>query len=95
MGYGYKISILIKYELKNIQDNQKSNPSRTLPISSIDAGLFFERSLKNYPDHIQTFEPRILYINKPYRDQANIPIFDTIEPDFNLIQLFQKIFSSK
>ena len=92
-GWYLKPALSLKhtqYELKNLRDNQKSNPSRTLPISSIDAGLFFERSLKNYPDHIQTLEPRILYINKPFRDQANIPIFDTIEPDFNLIQLFQK-----
>ena len=85
-GWYLKPALSLKhtqYELKNLRDNQKSNPSRTLPISSIDAGLFFERSLKNYPDHIQTFEPRILYINKPYRDQKNIPIFDTIEPDFS------------
>ena len=31
-----------------------------------------------------------MYLNTPYRDQKNLPIFDTIEPDLNLVQLFRK-----
>ena len=31
-----------------------------------------------------------MYLYAPYRNQSNIPIFDTIEPDMNIIQLFQK-----
>ena len=39
---------------------------------------------------IQTIEPRILYVHIPYRDQADLPVFDTIIPDLNLVQLFRK-----
>jgi LPS-assembly protein len=92
-GWYVNPSIALKhtqYELKNLEKGQISDPSRTLPIASLDAGLFFERPLKNYNNHTQTFEPRLLYLSTPYRDQNNLPIFDTIEPDLNLVQLFQK-----
>jgi len=79
-----------QYELKNLTTNKISDPSRTLPIASLDAGLFFDRKLGDSNNFTQTFEPRLLYLNVPYRDQDNLPVFDTIEPDLNLVQLFQK-----
>ena len=79
-----------QYNLKKHQYNQYSNTSRTLPIISFDAGMFFERSINDSGKWIQTLEPRLLYLNTPYRDQSHIPIFDTIEPDLNLVQLFRK-----
>jgi len=39
---------------------------------------------------MQTLEPRLLYVSVPYEDQSMLPVFDTIMPDFNLIQLFRK-----
>ena len=57
-----------------------------LPVSSIDSGLFFERSLDN--GMTQTLEPRLFYLNIPYRDQSALPLFDTSVPDFNLSRLF-------
>jgi LPS-assembly protein len=39
---------------------------------------------------VQTLEPRLLYVRSPFRDQSDLPVFDTILPDFNLIQLFRK-----
>ncbi|MDG1713066.1 MAG: LPS assembly protein LptD [Woeseiaceae bacterium] len=79
-----------QYELKNLTTNKISDPSRTLPIASLDAGLFFDRKLGDSNNFTQTFEPRLLYLNVPYRDQDDLPVFDTIEPDLNLVQLFQK-----
>jgi LPS-assembly protein len=38
----------------------------------------------------QTLEPRLLYVNVPFEDQSQLPVFDTIVPDFNLVQLFRK-----
>ena len=92
-GWYVRPSLSIKntqYQLKNNSTEMDKTISRTLPISSIDAGLFFERSLVTNTNLIQTLEPRIMYLYAPYRDQSNIPIFDTIEPDMNIIQLFQK-----
>src|SRR5690606_33361252 len=59
---------------------------RSIPAFSIDAGLAFERAMSDA--RTQTLEPRIRWLSVPYRDQDAIPLFDTSEPDFNLIQLF-------
>lgn len=65
------------------------NASRTLPISSIDAGLFFERSTTwGGRAFDQTLEPRLFYLNVPFRDQSRLPNFTTAEADFNFAQLF-------
>ena len=60
---------------------------RNLLISSIDSGLFFERFLKNGYQH--TLEPRLYYLNIPFEDQNDAPLFDTSTPDFSVSQLFR------
>ena len=63
--------------------------SRRLPISSVDTGLVLERTMGN-AGRLQTIEPRLLYVNIPYRAQDGLPVFDTIQPDLNLVQLYRK-----
>jgi LPS-assembly protein len=65
------------------------SPSRTAPIFSVDSGVAFERPSGSHAQRIQTLEPRILYTYIPYRNQDNIPVFDTTSPDLNLVQLFR------
>jgi LPS-assembly protein len=65
-------------------------PTRNLPISSVDAGMKFERSSGRDKSWMQTLEPRMLYVHVPFEDQTDLPVFDTILPDFNLVQLFRK-----
>ncbi len=60
---------------------------RNLLISSVDTGLFFERFLKNGYQH--TLEPRLYYLNVPFEDQNDNPLFDTSTPDFSVSQLFR------
>jgi LPS-assembly protein len=36
-----------------------------------------------------TLEPRALYLYTPYRDQSELPLFDTGLPDLNLVQLYR------
>ncbi|GAB2587502.1 LPS assembly protein LptD [Dyella jejuensis] len=56
----------------------ESNPSRSLPIVSLDQGLIFERSTSLFgSDFTQTLEPRLYYLYVPYRNQNNLPLFDT------------------
>ncbi|WP_019559079.1 LPS-assembly protein LptD [Thioalkalivibrio sp. ALE12] len=77
-----------RYELD--RRDQTSGPesiSRTVPRASIDTGLIFERSIAN-GRRLQTLEPRIFYGYVPYRDQDDIPIFDTGEADFSFDNLF-------
>tara|TARA_B110000858_G_scaffold197294_1_gene258470 strand:- start:3860 stop:5944 length:2085 start_codon:yes stop_codon:yes gene_type:complete len=78
-----------RYKLKNILPGAQTNLTRTIPITSLDTGLILERSMKN-SNRVQTIEPRLLYVHIPQRDQDNLPIFDTITPDMNLVQLFRK-----
>jgi LPS-assembly protein len=61
----------------------------SLPISSLDAGLFFDRDMTWHGRAFQqTLEPRLYYLNVPYRDQSRLPNFTTAEKDFNFAQLF-------
>ena len=77
------------YELSNTLPGEDTSPTRSVPISSVDTGLILERTMAN-TNRIQTIEPRMLYVNIPYRDQDALPVFDTITPDINLVQLYRK-----
>jgi len=73
------------YELSNLANpDDPSNPSRTLPVFSVDSGLFFERrsSWLDVP-FIQTLEPRLFYVYIPYENQDDLPNFDTGEGNLN------------
>ncbi len=65
-------------------------PTRTLPIFSLDGGLFFERDLNwHHGAFTQTLEPRLYYLYVPYRNQSALPVFDTTVLDFGMDQLFR------
>jgi LPS-assembly protein len=78
-----------RYELDDETEGTDSAPSRTLPIASLDAGLIFERETGSHGNRRHTLEPRLLYLYVPFRDQNELPIFDTGLPDLNLVQLFR------
>jgi LPS-assembly protein len=79
-----------QYELDDLGPGQiERSPSRTLPITSLDTGLLFERASGSRDQRRLTFEPRILYLDVPYRDQGQLPVFDTAIPDLNPVQLFR------
>jgi len=65
------------------------NASRSLPIFSLDSGMTMERDMglggRNF---VQTLEPRAYYVYIPYRDQSQLPNFDSALPDFSFAQMF-------
>jgi LPS-assembly protein len=68
--------------------DQKS-PSRSLPVVSLDSGLVFDRSTTLFGSgYTQTLEPRLYYLYVPYRNQNNLPLFDTNVMSFDYWQLF-------
>lgn len=70
---------------------RESSYQRTLPIFSLDSGLYFDRDFKiANRGYSQTLEPRMFYVYIPERDQANIPIFDTSLTDLNFSSLFNE-----
>ncbi|MFC3657703.1 LPS-assembly protein LptD [Xanthomonas hyacinthi] len=67
-----------------------TSPSRSLPIATVDAGVYFDRDIKFGDTHyLQTLEPRLFYLYTPYRNQDDLPIFDTREFTFSWGQLFR------
>ncbi len=58
-----------------------------IPYASIDSGLYFDRNMTE-KGLVQTLEPRIYYVYVPYRDQNNLPNFDSAPMDFTYAQMF-------
>jgi LPS-assembly protein len=85
-----------QYGLSDLSDPaQPTSISRGLPIASVDSGLFFERNTTAFGrDFIQTLEPRAYYLYVPYRNQNDIPLFDTSIADFNYAQIFSENYYS-
>lgn len=68
----------------------RSSPTRTTPILAVDSGLVFDRPFQwGSRSMLQTLEPRLYYLNVPYRDQSRLPVFDTEELGFSWGQLFR------
>lgn len=67
------------------------NADVVVPIASLDAGLVFERDLNLFGrGFVQTLEPRAMYTYIPHKQQNQLPIFDTVQDDFNFTQLFSE-----
>ncbi len=81
------------YQLdKELADTLGGNrtPTRSLPIASLDAGLFFDRETRiGGTSYLNTLEPRLFYLRTPYRDQSDLPLFDTRAFTFSWGQLFR------
>ena len=65
------------------------NPSRTLPLVSLDSGATFERDTTLGGERFtQTIEPRFFYTYVPFDNQALLPNFDSSDMDFSFARLF-------
>ncbi|WP_278929659.1 LPS-assembly protein LptD, partial [Pseudomonas qingdaonensis] len=74
----------------NTRESFSSSQSRNVPIFSVDSGLYFDRDTQWFGNNYrQSLEPRLFYLNVPYRDQNDIPVFDTSESTFSYSSLFR------
>ena len=98
-SYGFitpKVGLhMTQYSLKNNDFNingsdiSNNNDNRTLPIFSIDSGLYFERDVNIVKNsYTQTIEPRMFYVYIPNKKQDLLPVFDSALADLNLTTLF-------
>ncbi|MFA5243184.1 MAG: LPS-assembly protein LptD [Sulfuricella sp.] len=80
-----------RYTLTENNPGGVSDLTRTLPILSLDSGLFMERdwALRGN-EYLQTLEPRLYYLYVPYQDQSQLPNFDSALADFNYAQIFSE-----
>ena len=69
--------------------DERSDESRTLPWFSLRTGLTFEKSL-HQKRYRSTIEPELFYLHVPYRDQDDLPVFDTGVSEFRFSQLFEE-----
>lgn len=68
-----------------------TDQSRSLPILSADTGIVLERPTTFQGVSIlQTLEPRLYYVYIPYRDQSDIPVFDTSQKDINFTSIYSE-----
>src|ERR1019366_6247103 len=91
-GYFFEPAVgyhFTQYDLQNAGQGLPSTPTRTLPYGRLDAGLVLERDAGSAGQRTQTLEPRMVYSYVPYRNQNELPIFDTALPDLNLTELFR------
>lgn len=60
-------------------------------IFSLDAGVFLDRPFEfGGTRFLQTLEPRVFYLYSPYRDQNDLPLFDTAKTSFSYEQMFRE-----
>jgi LPS-assembly protein len=78
-----------QYELYDTTPGQPSSPSRALPIASIDTGLQLERAAGSHQQRTVTLEPRVMYLYVPYRNQTDLPVFDSAVPDLDPVELYR------
>jgi LPS-assembly protein len=77
------------YRTDHAMSDGRTRASRVVPTFSLDSGMQFERDAR-WGDRqlVQTLEPRLLYVNTPYRAQETLPLFDTAPKDFNTVSVF-------
>lgn len=81
------------YELDNPGAGNAATLSRELPVYSLDSGLFFERETRfGGQAYTQTLEPRLYYVYAPFREQDQLPVFDTQLSQFNINEPFKADF---
>lgn len=65
--------------------------TRTLPIFTTETGVVFERDLTITGSRfIQTLEPKLYYVYIPFRDQSQLPNFESAVQDINLATIFSE-----
>ncbi len=93
-GYFLTPRVGLRYADYRLNHTVASQPERqdvSIPWTSLDGGLIFERGVKWFgAEMTQTLEPRLFYVYAPFRNQEQLPLFDTGLADFNYATLFSE-----
>jgi len=90
---GYVIPKLLlhtaSYQLDSALASGATSISSVVPTVSLDSGLVFERDTNLFGRAWrQTLEPRAFYVRTPYRDQSQLPVYDTAANDISFATLY-------
>ena len=70
-------------------DGDRTESSRTIPTVSLDSSWVFERRTSFLGRELtQTLEPRLFYVNTPFKRQSDLPNFDSDDKDFNFTSIY-------
>ncbi|MEH6442336.1 MAG: LPS-assembly protein LptD [Oceanospirillaceae bacterium] len=79
-----------RYSLNDQVAGTASDQSVTVPILELDSGLYFDRDFSfQGTAYTQTLEPRLYALYVPFKDQSQLPDFDTSELTFTYDSLFR------
>ena len=83
------------YSLDQPLGSINATASRVIPTLSLDSAWVFERDTQFFGRAVrQTLEPRLLYVDTPFRDQTSLPNFDSATKDLNFDSVFtENVFS--
>ncbi|WP_285414714.1 LPS assembly protein LptD [Variovorax sp. efr-133-TYG-130] len=90
---GYVIPKLLlhtaSYQLASPLADGRTSITSVVPTVSLDSGLVFERDASLFGSAWrQTLEPRAFYVHTPYRDQSQLPVYDTAANDISFATLY-------
>ena len=78
------------YQVENNNGTPNASYSENIPRYYLDSGLYFERNLQMFGSSFtQTLEPRLFYLYVPYKNQTQIPVYDSAYMIFNIGQIFR------
>ncbi len=77
------------YSDSGLLPTSSTRRTRYIPTLSVDAGFEFERQTEAFGRALrQTLEPRLLYVQTPYREQSQLPNYDSAAKDFNFSSIY-------
>lgn len=77
------------YDFETVAGGARERASRVIPSFALDSAWVFERETTAFGRALtQTLEPRLLYVNTPYRDQSHLPNFDSAGRDFKFASIY-------
>jgi LPS-assembly protein len=77
------------YRTDTAMADSRRRAARAIPSYSVEAGALLERNTTLFGRTLrQTLEPRLLYVDTPFREQSALPNFDSAEKDFNFSSLY-------
>jgi len=77
------------YRLDQPLPDGRTQYSHVIPTFSLDSAWVLERDTTLFGKSVrQTMEPRLFYVNTPYREQNGLPNFDSAEKDFNFDSIY-------
>ncbi len=80
-----------RYDTNDPTNRLPDSKARTIPVFSMDSGMFFERN-DNIAGRgvVHSLEPRLFYLYVPNRNQDELPVYDTGRYTFSFAQMFRE-----